>query len=157
MLRGPLVKPARHLWWLGGQVLWRHQLSHLGSSSYRLNMTHVEWVISLVPNPGRPHFGLVGPGLYATSSRCVILSKTTPGFVHNEDMYGFWNIWGFSVIWCSWNGRSTKLVELVSNRHLYSISCMKCRYVRGKYMQFMTANTPPPAHTQTLRVLLVPE
>jgi hypothetical protein len=42
-------------------------------------------------------------------------------------------------------------VELISNRHLSSISCMKCRYVGGKYMHFMTANTP------TLRVLLVPK
>jgi hypothetical protein len=31
-------------------------------------------------------------------------------------------------------------MELVSNRHLSSISCMKCRYVGGKYMHFMTAN-----------------
>jgi hypothetical protein len=26
-----------------------------------------------------------------------------------------------------------KLMELVSNKHLSSISCMKCRYVGGKY------------------------
>jgi hypothetical protein len=32
-------------------------------------------------------------------------------------------------------------MELVSNRHLSSISCMKCRYVGGKYMHFMTANS----------------
>jgi hypothetical protein len=32
-------------------------------------------------------------------------------------------------------------VELVSNRHLSSISCMKCSYVGGKYMHFMTANS----------------
>jgi hypothetical protein len=41
------------------------------------------------------------------------------------------------------NGRSIKLVELVSNRLLSSTSCMKCRYVGSKYMHFMTANTPP--------------
>jgi hypothetical protein len=28
----------------------------------------------------------------------------------------------------------------VSNRHLSSISCMKCRYVGDKYMHFMSAN-----------------
>jgi hypothetical protein len=32
-------------------------------------------------------------------------------------------------------------VELVSNRHLSSISCMKYRYVGGKYMHFITANS----------------
>jgi hypothetical protein len=32
-------------------------------------------------------------------------------------------------------------MEQVSNKHLYSISYMKCRYVGGKYMHFMTANT----------------
>jgi hypothetical protein len=31
-----------------------HRLSHIGSSSYRLNMTRVESIISLAPNPGRP-------------------------------------------------------------------------------------------------------
>jgi hypothetical protein len=31
-------------------------------------------------------------------------------------------------------------VELVSNRHLSSISCMKYRYVGGKYMHFMIAS-----------------
>jgi hypothetical protein len=33
-------------------------------------------------------------------------------------------------------------VEFDSNRHLSSISYMKCRYVGGKYMYFMTTNTP---------------
>jgi hypothetical protein len=31
-------------------------------------------------------------------------------------------------------------MELISNRHLSSIFCMKCRYVGGKYVHFMTAN-----------------
>jgi hypothetical protein len=31
-------------------------------------------------------------------------------------------------------------MELISNRHLSSKSGMKCRYVGGKYMHFMTAN-----------------
>jgi hypothetical protein len=104
---------------------------------------------------GRPHLGSIGPMLFGTSSPRVILFETTPSFAHNKDMYGFWTICFLSIIRCSWNGRSTKLVELVSNRHLSSISCMKCRYVGSKYMLFMTANTPPPTHT--LRVLLVPE
>jgi hypothetical protein len=53
-LGGPLVRPASHLGWPGGQVSWPHRLSHLRSSSYRLNMTHVESVILLAPNLGRP-------------------------------------------------------------------------------------------------------
>jgi hypothetical protein len=44
---GPLVRSASHLEWPAGQVSWPHRLSHLGSSSYQLNMTHVESVISL--------------------------------------------------------------------------------------------------------------
>jgi hypothetical protein len=71
----------------------------------------------------------------------VILSVTMPYFGHIEDMHGFCFIWCFFIIRCSWNGRSTKLTELVRNKHLSSISCMKCRYVGGKYMHFMTANT----------------
>jgi hypothetical protein len=31
-------------------------------------------------------------------------------------------------------------MELISNKHLSSISCMKYRYDCGKYMHFMTAN-----------------
>jgi hypothetical protein len=31
-------------------------------------------------------------------------------------------------------------MELISNRHLYSLSCMKDRYVGSKYMHFMTTN-----------------
>jgi hypothetical protein len=53
-LGGPLVRPADHLGWSSGQVSWPHRFSHLVSSSYRLNMTHVENVISLAPNPDRP-------------------------------------------------------------------------------------------------------
>jgi hypothetical protein len=54
VLGSALVRSACHLGWPGGQVLWPHRLSHLGSSSYRRNMTHVESVISLAPNLGRP-------------------------------------------------------------------------------------------------------
>jgi hypothetical protein len=71
-------------------------------------------------------------------------------------MHRFWFIWCFSIIRCSWNGRSAKLVELISNDHLSSISWMNYMYVGGKYMHFVTANTPPPP-THTLRVLLIPE
>jgi hypothetical protein len=31
-------------------------------------------------------------------------------------------------------------MKLISNKHLSSISYMKCRYVDGKYMHFMTVN-----------------
>jgi hypothetical protein len=89
----------------------------------------------------RQHLCSVEPVLCATSFPHVILSVTMPSFGYNEDMHGFWSIWCFSFIWCSWNGRSTKLVELVCNKHLSSISWMKCRYVGGTYMHFMTANT----------------
>jgi hypothetical protein len=56
-------------------------------------------------------------------------------------MHGFWSIWCFFIIRCSWNGRLTKLVELVSNKHISSISWIKYRYVGSKYMHFMTANS----------------
>jgi hypothetical protein len=45
-------------------------------------------------------------------------------------------------------------MELVSNRHLSSISCMKYRYVGGKHMHFITSNTVP--SRATLRVVLRP-
>jgi hypothetical protein len=97
---------------------------------------------------GWPHRGSVEPVLCATSFPHVILFVTMPYFRHNEDIHGFWFIWRFSIIRCSWNGRSTKLVELITNKHLSSISWMKCGYVGGKYMHFMTAYTRPP-HTHT--------
>jgi hypothetical protein len=83
---------------------------------------------------GRLHFGSVGPGLCATLSPHVILSVTMTYFRHIEDMHEFWFIWCFSVIRYFWNGRSTKLVELISNKHISSISWMNCRHVGGKYM-----------------------
>jgi hypothetical protein len=95
---------------------------------------------------GWPHFGSVGLGLCATPSPHVVLSMTMSYFRHNEDMHGFWSIWCFSVVQYLWNGKSTKLVELVSNKHLSSISWMKFGYVCGRYVYFMTANTPH-AHT----------
>jgi hypothetical protein len=82
-------------------------------------------------------------GLCAMSSPHVVLSVTMSYFEHDEVMHGFWSIWYFPVIRCSLNGRSTKLVELVSNKHLSSISWMECRYVGDKYMHFMTANKDP--------------
>jgi hypothetical protein len=98
------------------------------------------WPTSQGSGAGRPNFGLVGSELCAKSSPRVILSVTMSYFGHNEDMHGFWSIYCFSVIRCSWNSKSTKLVELVSNKHLSSISWMKFRYVGGKYMHFVTAN-----------------
>jgi hypothetical protein len=64
-LGGPPVRPAGLLGWLGSQVSWLHRLSHLASSSYRLNMTRVESVIPLAPNPGwqvGPTLGRLGLG-----------------------------------------------------------------------------------------------
>jgi hypothetical protein len=91
---------------------------------------------------GWPHLGSIEPVLCATSFPRVIFSVTMSYFGHNEDMYGFWSIWCFSVIQCFRNGRSTKLMKLVSNKHLSSLSRMKYRYVGGKYMYFITSNTP---------------
>jgi hypothetical protein len=152
---GPLDRLASHATWLGGQVSSLHCLSHIGYSAYWLALTRDEnrfwkcantWSAGQGDGAGWPHLGSVEPVLYAMSFPHVILSVTMSYFGHNEDMHGFWSIWCFFIIRCSWNGRSTKLVELISNRHLSSISWMKCRYVGGKYMYFMTANTPP-THT----------
>jgi hypothetical protein len=71
---------------------------------------------------GRQHLGSVEPVLCATSFSRVILSVTMPYFRHNEDMDGFLSISCCSVIRCSRNVRATKLMELSSNKHLYSIS-----------------------------------
>jgi hypothetical protein len=106
------------------------------------------WPAGQWSGAGWPHFGSGWPGLCATSSPRVILSVTMSYFWHNEDIHGFWAIWCFSIIRCSWNGKSTKLMELISNKHLSSISWMKCRYLGGRYIYFITANTPPP-HTHT--------
>jgi hypothetical protein len=97
---------------------------------------------------GQPaHFGSVGPGLCATSSPHVVLSLAMFYFGHNEDMHGFWSILCFSIIRCSWNGKSTKLMELVSKKHPASISWIKFGYVCSRYVYFMTTNTPAPTHT----------
>jgi hypothetical protein len=151
-LGGPLVRRASQLGWLGGKVSWLHQLWaldtlctdlrwHIGKAK-NLKRWHT-WPAGQGGGADRSHFGSVGPGLCATSSPRVIFSVTMPYFGHIENIHGFWNIWCFSIIRCSWNGRSTKLMELVSNKHLSSISWMKCSYVGGKYMHFMTVNTPP--------------
>jgi hypothetical protein len=73
---GALVRSTTHLGWPGGHVLWPHRLSHLGSSSYRLNMTRVKSVISLAPNPGQsvgPTWGRLGLGFCHIISPCHII------------------------------------------------------------------------------------
>jgi hypothetical protein len=122
-----------------GYLVHRPSLTHWQSRIWKGANT---WPAVRGGGAGRPHFGSVEPEICITSPPRVIFSVTMPYFRHIEDMHGFWCIWYFSVIRCSWNGRSTKVVELVSNKHLSSISWMKCRYVGGKYMHFMTANTP---------------
>jgi hypothetical protein len=106
------------------------------------------WATGQACGADQPHFGSVGPGLCALSSPHVILSMTLSYFRHNEDMRGFWSIWCFSIIWCSWNDKSMKLVELVSNKHLSSISWMEFGCVGSRYVYFMTANTPPHTHLE---------
>jgi hypothetical protein len=100
----------------------------------------ITWQVGQGDVAGQPHLGSVELVLCATSFPHVILSVTMPYFGHNEDMHGFSSIWCFSLIECSRNGRSIKLMELISNMHLCSISWMKCRYVSSKAMHFMTAN-----------------
>jgi hypothetical protein len=87
------------------------------------------WPVGQGSGVGRPHFGSVGLELCAASSPRVILFVTMYYFGYNKDMHGFWSIWCISIIRCSWNGKSTKLMELISNKHLSSISWMKYRYV----------------------------
>jgi hypothetical protein len=76
-------------------------LSHIGYPSYQLKLTRVEdgfqkdakpWSSSQGGGVGRPHCGSNGSRLCATSSPRVILSVTTLGFGHNEDMHEFWSI-----------------------------------------------------------------
>jgi hypothetical protein len=90
--------------------------------------------------PAGPTLALLGPG-FVPQHPLMSYSLWMRYFGHIENMHGFWSIWRFSVIRCSWNGRSIKLIELVSNKHLSSISWMKCMYVGGKYMHFTTTNT----------------
>jgi hypothetical protein len=88
------------------------------------------------------------------------LARLGPGFVPHDPLVSYY-LWlclildilkicmdfgpfnAFSVIRCSWNGRSIKLVELVSNKHPSSISWIKFRYVGDRYVYFMTANSEP--------------
>jgi hypothetical protein len=122
----------------------------IGYLEYRLCWTHRQnsfwkcansWLAGQGDVASWPHLGSVEPMLCAMSFPRVIFSVTMPYFGHNKDMHEFCSIWCFSFIRCSWNGRSTKLVEVVSNKHIYSLYWMKCMYVDGKYMHFITANT----------------
>jgi hypothetical protein len=151
-LGGPTCQVGRPARVAGRPSSWPHRLWaldvpcidlpwHVGKSEFEKGTN--TWPPGQGGGADRHHFGSVGPGLCVTSSLRVIFSVTMPYFRYIEDMHGFWFIWCFPIIWCSWNGRSTKLVELVSNKHLSSISWMKCRCVGGKYMHFMTVNTPP--------------
>jgi hypothetical protein len=147
-LVGPTCQPGRQSFvatpTLGiGYPMHRPFLTCLQSRIWKCTNT---WPPGQGGGAGWPHIGSVGPRLCAISSPRVIFSVTMPYFGHIEDMHGFWSIWCFSVIPCSWNGRSTRLVEPISYKHLSSICWIKCRYVGSKYMHFMTTNTPP-THT----------
>jgi hypothetical protein len=89
-------------------------------------------------------------------------SHIIPSYHIISDYALFWTYWRYAwilvhmrlfVIWCSWNGRSTKVI---SNKNLSSISCMKYNYVGGKSMHFMTTNIrhpsrrPPSSHPPAL-------
>jgi hypothetical protein len=142
---GPLVRPARRPSFLLAPHLGIGYLKLLLCWTCRQNgfwKCANTWSVGWGDGANQPHLDSVELVLCATSFSHVIFSVTMPYFWHNEDMHGFWSIWCFSIIWCFWNGRPTKLVELVINKHLSSISWMKCRYVDGKYMHFRTANAP---------------
>jgi hypothetical protein len=140
-----------------------HRLQTSPTYSTNLPWHMYETVYENMPNLGQPakKVGRAGP----------TLSRFSPCFVAHHPLVSYC-LWlclildimkicmdfsqsdAFSIIWCSWNSKSTKLMELISNKHLSSISRMKFGYVGGRYVYFMTANTPLP---HTLRVLLVPE
>jgi hypothetical protein len=150
--RHPLVRPAGHLGSSSGQVSLPHWLSHLGFSSYRLNMTRVESVISLAPNPGvGPTIGRLGliflphhlpvsyylrlplvlyimKGCMDFGSYVAFPSSDVPEMVDQQ------NSWKFLVI-------RTYLLYLEWNLGLLAVD-----------MCILWPPTPP-----TLRVLLVPE
>jgi hypothetical protein len=128
---GPLVWPADHATWPGDQVSSLHHLWALDTLS-TTSSGHVDktifckcantWPAGQGDVASRPQLGSIEPVLYATSFPHVIFFVTIPYFGHIEDMHGFWSILCFSIIRCSWNGRSTKLMKLVSNNHLSSTS-----------------------------------
>jgi hypothetical protein len=73
-LGAPDVRPTDYLGWSGGQVSWPHRLSHLGSSSYQLNMTRVESIISLASNPGGPAKEWAPPWVGWARAFCHVIS-----------------------------------------------------------------------------------
>jgi hypothetical protein len=128
-------------------------------SSPTLGITDLPWhvyetIFENTPNPGQPTkevWRLTPLWLGWAQALCHII----PSYHILCDYALFWIYWRYAwilvhmmlfVIRCSWNGRSTKLVELVSIKHVSPISWVKCRYVGGKYLHFMTAITTP-THT----------
>jgi hypothetical protein len=108
-VRGPLVMPAGHATWPGGQVSSVYCLWALDTSS-TASVGHVDkffwkctntWPTGQGDVAGPPHLGSVEPVLCATSFSQFIFSVTMPYFGHNEDMHGFWSIWCFFIIRCS--------------------------------------------------------
>jgi hypothetical protein len=130
-----LLAPPLGIWYLEHRLCWTHRQNGFWKCANT-------WPTDQGDVVSRPHLGSVEPVL-CTTSFLMSCFLWLPYFGHNEDMHGFWSIWCFSVILCSSNGRLAKLMELISNKHLYSIYWMKCRYVGGKYMYFMTANNHP--------------
>jgi hypothetical protein len=147
---GPLVRPADHATCRGGQVSSLHCLWTLDTLS-TASARHVnKMVFGNVPTHGRPA-KVVWPGGHT-------LARLRPHFVprHFLVSYCLWLclIWDIMKICMDFGPYGAfasfdvpemvdKLMELISNRHLSSISLMKCRYVGGKYLHFMTTNTPP--------------
>jgi hypothetical protein len=112
---------------------------------HQLTLTHWQsgiwkgtntWLASQGGGADRPHFGLVG-SCFVPHHPLVSYSLWLPYFGHIEDMHGFWSIWCFFLFRCFWNGRSTKLMELISNKHLSSICWIKFGYVGGRYVYFV--------------------
>jgi hypothetical protein len=93
----------------------------IGYLEHRLCCTHRQngfWKCANTCLAGRTHLNSVEPVLRDTSFPCIILSMTMPYFRHNEDMHGFWSIWCFSVIWCSWIDQQNSWNSLVISIYL---------------------------------------
>jgi hypothetical protein len=98
-------------------------------------VTHVQKLDSFGPKT-RPDGQLVGPAsptlgqfrscLFATSSPCAVESRILVQFGILEDIYTSFTPYGCLFhIRCPCNDNSTKLVELVRNKHLSSKFCME--------------------------------
>jgi hypothetical protein len=100
----------------------------------------IYWAILLPIEPAQP---LAWP----TSSPPVVEPMTLVKFKLWTIFMDFDPWRSYLIIWCPWNNNSAKLMEVVRNNHLFSISHMKYGNVGGENGCFTTANTRH-VHTQ---------